>query len=64
MSAWHITGALICVPLAALHFMAAFTPSAPPYPAYGPREASCFFVGIVLTAVAIFCIARLLGAKG
>lgn len=62
MSAWNITGAVCFSFLAIVFFLAAFTPSEPPAPRYGPTEACSFVFGSIFLAIAIFNIAVLNGA--
>lgn len=63
MSAIDLTGALLGTPLALLYWVAAFTPSKPPHPRYGVREGTCLVIAAGFTAVAVYSIARLLGAR-
>lgn len=62
MSAWDIAGSIVWTFLAAIYFCASLTPSDPPHPRYGTREAQCFLWAVVFAAASAFCIARLCGA--
>ena len=61
MSSWDIAGAVVWTPLALFALAGAFTPSEPPHPRYGVREAWCLMIAVPFALGAVHSVARLCG---